>query len=360
MSFLKPSLFHCSKSKLWIALVCASLTIGGTIASTVNLPALSQPTPRTDTMKPTPAPAVIQSIRRAVKQQFGVAKMTVVSVTEQTWPDGCLGLPRGKEGCTTAIVPGWRIEVSDTLQTWVYRSDRTGNTLRLENPNRSVLPQAVARKLIQKVARETNTAPAKLRIADVKPQEYGGCLGIYRPNQACTKIAIAGWQVIVISPNQTFIYHLGAEQIVRNETASGAKRIIRVSFSDLNEIPAIAANEIFRSSSSGAATGEMISIVLTQDGKITRYQSSPTAKFAPVVIKRLSSDQLNAFKKGLENRQFPNLNGLSFLTDAALADYPTMTYQSQFATTQFIDLEKKNLPRSLRQVIKSWETLIQP
>jgi hypothetical protein len=115
-------------------------------------------------------------------------------------------------------------------------------------------------------------------------------------------------------------------------------------------------------------TGRMSRIVLTQDGKITRYQSSPTARFAPVVIKTLSLDspgerlrqRLNAFKKTLDNRQFPNFNGLSYLTSAALADYPTTTYQSQSTAIQFIDLEKQSLPKSLRQSIASWESLITP
>lgn len=357
----KPRKFHPSQPKLWTTLVCASLLFGGAIASTVTLPAPSQAAPLLTETRQRPAPSVIQAIRQAVKQQFGVSKITVVSATEQDWPDGCLGLPRGKEGCTAAIVPGWRVEVSDMRQTWVYRSDRTGNIVRLENPNRSILPSTVAKKLIQQVARDTKILPANLRILDVKAQDYSGCLGIYRPNQACTAIAIPGWQAIVTSPNQTFIYHLSrnAEQIARNETASGAKRALRVAFADPNEIPAIAPNEIFRSSSSGDLAGNMLSIVLTDDGKITRYQSSPTAKFAPVVIKTLSSKQLDAFKTMLENRRFPNFHGLSYLTDAALADYPTTTYQSQFVTTRLIDLEKKNLPRSLQQVMTSWETLIQ-
>ena len=361
MNVCKPLQLPLSQSKLWTTLVCASLMFGGAIASTVTLPAPSQAAPLPTATRQRPAPSVIQAIRQAVKQQFGVSKITVVSATEQDWPDGCLGLPRGKEGCTLAIVPGWRVEVSDMRQTWIYRSDRTGNTLRLENPNRSILPAAVAKKLIQQVARDTKILPANLRIRDVKAQDYSGCLGIYRPNQACTAIAIPGWQAIITSPNQTFIYHLSrnAEQIAWNETASGAKRSIRVAFVDMNEIPAIAPNEIFRSSSSGDLAGNMLSLVLTEDGKITRYQSSPTAKFAPVVIKTLSPKQLDAFKAMLENRRFPNFNGLSYLTDAALADYPTTTYQSQYVATQFIDLEKKSLPRSLQQVMANWETLIQ-
>ncbi len=360
--------FQRSKSRLWLSVICASLSIGSAIASTANIPALSQPTNRPSATKQAPAPAVIQSIRQAVKKQFGVAQIGVVSVSEQNWPDGCLGLPQGGEICSMAIVTGWRIEVSDKLQTWYYRTDRTGQTLRLENPERSFLPQPVASKLIRQVARETNTQSGKLRITEVRAKTYDGCLGIYRPNQACTKIAIQGWQAIVTSPvgeayrndNRSYIYHLtqNAEKIVQNQTASGAKRKINVSFDTFGTISPLAANEVFSSSVSGDMTGRMMRIVLTQDGKITRYQSSPTARFAPVVIKTLSIARLNAFQKTLANRQFPNLNGLTYLTSAALADYPTTTYQSQATATQFIDLEKQSLPKSLRESIATWESLI--
>jgi hypothetical protein len=356
--------FQRSKSRLWLTVVCASLSIGSSIASTANIPTLSQPTNRSSAAKQAPTPAVIQSIRQAVKQQFGGLQIGVVSVTEQNWPGGCLGLPKAEEICTMAIVPGWRIEVSDKLQTWYYRTDRTGKTLRLENPDRSILPQPVARKLIQQVARETNTPSGKLRITEVRATSYDGCLGIYPRNRACAEIAIGipGWEAIVTSPDRSYVYHLSykAERIVQNPTASGAKRKITVSLATFGEISPLAVNEVFSSSTSGDLTGRMSRIVLTQDGKITRYQSSPTARFAPVVIKTVSIDRLNAFKKTLENRQFPNLNGLTYLTSAALADYPTTTYQSQSTATQFIDLEKQSLPRSLQQSIASWESLITP
>ncbi len=350
--------FQHSKSRLWLTIICASLSI----ASTTNIPAMSQPPNRPSAANQAPAPAVIQSIRQAVKKQFGVAQVAVVSATEQSWPDGCLGLAKAEEVCTMAIVAGWRVEVSDKLQTWYYRTDRTGKTLRLENPERSVLPQPVASKLIQQVAKDTNIQAGKLRIAEVKAKTYDGCLGIYRPDRACTKIAIQGWQSIVTSSNRTYIYHLSqnADRIAQNATASGAKRKINVSFETFGTITPLAAPEVFSSSTSGDLTGRMSRIVLTQDGKIIRYQSSPTARFAPVVIKTLSLDRLNAFKKTLADRQFPNLNGLSYLTSAALADYPTTTYQSQAAATQFIDLEKQSLPKSLQQSILGWDSLVAP
>jgi hypothetical protein len=348
---------------VYTSLVCATLTIGGAIGSSMNIPVQSQTTPSADQARTLPQASVIRAIREAVKQQFGIQNVNVVSFSEQNWPDGCLGLPRGKEGCTTAIVPGWRIIVSDRMQSWSYRSDRTGNILRLENPNRAVLPQPIARKLIQKVARDNKTISSTLRITEVKAQEFGGCLDIYEgPNQICTANVISGWKAIVTSPNQSFVYHLNtdASRIVQNTTASGAKRSIRVSFESFGEVEPIDNKIVFQSSSSGDLTGRMFRTVLTEDGKLTRYQSSPTARIAPILIKTLSRDQVNAFKKGLETQRFPNFNGLSYLTSAALADYPTTTYQGLYSSVQFIDLEKRDLPKSLKQVIINWEALISP
>jgi hypothetical protein len=347
----KPS--QRAQATIWLTILCTGLTF----ANITNGPALSQPTNNQRAATPI---AAIQSIRQTIKKQFGISKITIVSITEQQWPDGCLGLARGQEACTAMIIPGWRIEVTDNLQNWAYRTDQTGKVLRLENTDRPILPQAVANKLIQQIAKETNNPTTKLRITAVQAKFYDGCLGIYRPGQACTKIGIQGWQAIITSPNQTYVYHLSqqAERITQNKTASGAQRKIRVSAETFGEISPRDSNEVFSSSSSGDFTGRMFRTILTQDGKITRYQSSPTAKFAPVVIKTLSPNQVKAFKTTLDNYQFPNFNGLTYLTSAALADYPTTTYQSQLAATQFIDLEKQSLPRSLQKVIASWESLI--
>ncbi len=349
--------------KLFTAFLVSSLAISIPIGSTLHLPAQSQPQPSANQARRQPAESVIQAIRVAMKQQFGVQNIDIVSVSDQNWPEGCLGLPQEKEGCTRAIVSGWRIVVSDRLQTWSYRTDRTGNILRLENSDRAVLPQAVARKLIQYVARDTNTFRSNLKITEVKAQGFDGCLGMYEaPNQACTKIFISGWKAIVTSGTQTFVYHLNsnASRIVQNKTASGAKRSIRVSFQSFGDIQTIDSKVIFQSSSSGDLTGRMVRTVLTDDGKLTRYVSSPTIRAMPIVIRTLSRDQLSDFKRMLETQRFPNFNGLSYLTDAALADYPTTTYQGLNSAMQFIDLEKKNMPRSLQQVITQLEILLKP
>jgi hypothetical protein len=198
-------------------------------------------------------------------------------------------------------------------------------------PNQpAVLPPPIAQKLIRQVSRETYIRPAQLKIAEIKPAGFDGCLGIYRPNQACTKILIQGYQAIVTGPNRTYVYHLSQDgtRIAQNPTASGARSPVRVSFESFGQPSRPGANVVFQSSISGDLTGRMSTVVLTQDGQITQYQSSPTARFRPVVLKTLSGTQLQAFQQVLQNRRFRNLDGLSYLTSAALADYPTTTYQN--------------------------------
>ncbi|NJK61022.1 MAG: hypothetical protein HC918_13330 [Oscillatoriales cyanobacterium SM2_1_8] len=60
--------------------------------------------------------------------------MTVQAVEARTWPNGCLGLGGPDELCTQALVPGWRVVLTDGQRTQVFRSDRTGRQVRLEWP----------------------------------------------------------------------------------------------------------------------------------------------------------------------------------------------------------------------------------
>jgi hypothetical protein len=225
----------------------------------------------------------------------------------------------------------------------------------------TTLPNSVAQKLIQQVARETGIPPAKLKIATVKSATFNGCMGIYRPNQPCTLIALSGWQAIITSPKTTFVYHLdrNATRIVQNDTASGAGKAINVSFELFGgEIPAVEPRVIFQSMVTGGIDGRVTTITQTEDGKVTEFTTAPNIRSRPVVRKTLTPQQLARFKQLLETQRFPNLHRLSYLTSAAFADYPTTTYQSRYTVTQFIDLEKKNLPAALQRVITAWENLI--
>lgn len=235
------------------------------------------------------------------------------------------------------------------------------NLLSQATPN--VLPEEVGRKLIEQVSKDTRITKSQLKITEIKPADFDGCLGIFRPNQLCTKILIQGWQAIITGPNSTFVYHLSqdASRIAQNDTASGAKIAVRVSFElfgGIENIPKLEPDVILKSTVSGDFTGRTTTVTLTSDGNITQFTIAPNIRSRPVVVKTLTPQQVEQFKKVLENRRFPNFNGLSYLTSAAVADFPTTTYQSQDTVTHYISLEQNSMPRSLQQVINAWEKII--
>ena len=78
------------------------------------------------------ADAVLQDA--STQLSLVIAELRLVQVEDQTWADGCLGLPNPGEICTEALVPGYRVTVAGGQQQLVYRTDTTGSGLRLEQP----------------------------------------------------------------------------------------------------------------------------------------------------------------------------------------------------------------------------------
>lgn len=53
--------------------------------------------------------------------------ITVVSATEQQWPDGSLGCPQPGQMYTQMIVPGYRVVLGAGGERYAYHSDRSGH-----------------------------------------------------------------------------------------------------------------------------------------------------------------------------------------------------------------------------------------
>jgi len=85
---------------------------------------------RTNRLPPSLANAVRREVAHLTK--IPVGKLKVIQSNQETWPNGCLGIAQPDQICTQALVPGWRIVISDGSKTWVYRTDRNGRVLRLE------------------------------------------------------------------------------------------------------------------------------------------------------------------------------------------------------------------------------------
>jgi hypothetical protein len=58
--------------------------------------------------------------------------IVIMLVEEKTWSDGCLGLAGAEEFCTQGLVNGFRVEMEYRGKTYVYRTDKTGASVRTE------------------------------------------------------------------------------------------------------------------------------------------------------------------------------------------------------------------------------------
>jgi hypothetical protein len=77
-------------------------------------------------------PAAVAAALQSFSQEIGALaeEIEVVTVQEQEWPNGCLGLGNADELCTQAIVPGWQIIVRLGDQQYEVRTDLAGQTVR--------------------------------------------------------------------------------------------------------------------------------------------------------------------------------------------------------------------------------------
>ena len=100
-------------------------------------------------------PVVVERLSENIKLSARVAKAVITEISQQTkipanqlkitqydrqtWSNGCLGISKAGEMCTQALVEGWRVVVAGNKRTWVYRSNRTGQILRLESQKNRLL-----------------------------------------------------------------------------------------------------------------------------------------------------------------------------------------------------------------------------
>jgi hypothetical protein len=123
---LTCSLFLCLSTSFMPSAVAAPSYVGYVAQ---NMEASSQ----SDRLPPKVAKAVLANLAKL--QKIPPAKLKVVKYSQESWSDGCLGLPQPEEICSQAIVEGWRVVVSDGSQQWIYRTDDSGRNIRLETPN---------------------------------------------------------------------------------------------------------------------------------------------------------------------------------------------------------------------------------
>ncbi|HEY9728217.1 MAG TPA: hypothetical protein V6D50_17335 [Chroococcales cyanobacterium] len=170
--------------------------------------------------------SVLIAIRRDIMQRTKTppGQLRLVSLTQETWSDSCLGLGQPNESCAQILIEnGWRVVMTDGSKTWNYRTDGTGRIVRLEEtPATSKLPQPVANAVLQAASQRTGLKTSDLQITKSEQITTNGCLSLPNPGEACTEIALKAWEVTVAGGQNRLVYRSNSTgSLVRlNEKAS--------------------------------------------------------------------------------------------------------------------------------------------
>lgn len=118
----------CIQSRVWILiLILASFCYLETSQIVLAESSIGQ--------KDRPSVKVIDAVRQDLSNRTNLEpnRFKLIETRQETWSDGCLGLPRSDEMCTQALVEGWQIVLENGDRTWIYRTDTQGRAIRLES-----------------------------------------------------------------------------------------------------------------------------------------------------------------------------------------------------------------------------------
>lgn len=339
---------------------------------------IAQESPKVRNNPPVRLPArVINAVRQDVSRRtdLPVGKVKITEASRATFPNSCLGLPKPGEVCAEVLIEGFRIvafpDISDTarVRPFIYRSDSTGRSLRLENEFSAEtplnLPKPIAAAVLRKVSQQTGQPTSAFNILRAERQTWpDGCLGLSQPGISCTQALVEGWQVTVEragGDHQRFVYRTNKSgSLVKLDkaaihTGDAAIKPIKIPANELP--PPLMQGEIFRVISSGGITGRTTVTTLLADGRVIQSLAAPDGTMSSKTQLGRSRQQVRQFQRLLDRQQFAQFNRLSYPAPGGAADFLTITLTSRGATVRYTDLVQDRLPRDLQSVIQAFSQL---
>lgn len=78
----------------------------------------------------------------------------------------------------------------------------------IPTPAQTTLPDSVRQTVLHQAVEDNNLLLSELQITGSNPVTWSdGCLGLHQPNQPCTTALVDGWQVLVNSNSDRWLYH---------------------------------------------------------------------------------------------------------------------------------------------------------
>ncbi len=293
-----------------------------------------------------------------------ISQLRITQAEQQTWPDGCLGLPSPVERCIGTLTPGWRVVVAGRQQSQVYRTDETGSRIRAEGlngqpSNTSALPAEISRAVLEDAHKRSRIPLRQLRVVQADIAEWSdGCLGLAEPDVFCTQAIVPGWKVTVVGGQQTFVYRTDSSgSVIKFEGGATQGNSGAVPMPS-NEIPVpLSSNTVFRVITSGGFAGQTFETRLLENGQVIRVQTNSPNPTTQPQIHRISRQQVRQFEQLLAQTKFSQFNRLSYPAPNGAADYFTVTLTGKAGTTRYAELDLNRLPAPLQEVVQAWKQI---
>jgi hypothetical protein len=196
-----------------VALSCGEIptaAVPGANATPVPSTVPATPVPQAATW-PAKAQPVIDLAIADLARQVSATNIEVVKVEAVQWRDGCLECAKQGEGCTEAIVPGYRVVLRVGGQEYEYRTDQK-QTVRLCPAQTGAVGWGDAQPLVSKAVADLMTrlavpATAVTVVSVEKKQWPDSSIGCPKPGQAYLTVIVPGYQIILEVNGKKFDYH---------------------------------------------------------------------------------------------------------------------------------------------------------
>lgn len=104
----------------------------------------------------------------------------IISVTPEDWPDGCLGVRKANEMCTSIIVPGYRIIVTVNGKNMELRTNQDGKAIVIADPMLQVSkPHFPAIENVQLTWKSSDKDCLQLQLREDRAA-FGSCTGLLK------------------------------------------------------------------------------------------------------------------------------------------------------------------------------------
>lgn len=144
---------------------------------------------------------VIEAI--ATNLKIGAEEIVFNNTAQIDYPNSCLGLPSAEEVCAEVIVPGYQGILAVGSAQYEFRSDKTGERLRIV----PIALKAAQAELAKAFQIDINV----IRWVEVERMEWkDSCLGLEQPGITCAEVITPGFRIMLEAGGVFFVYRTNA------------------------------------------------------------------------------------------------------------------------------------------------------